>query len=144
MKDIAHTWIAEGKATLLPLRISTEFREYINALPWVGSTLEWSRLQPFATIKISQASSQELLVWIRSTELGACSHMALCSSPKEPCLLVTVADGIGHLDELFWASPGVHFCFGVDVGPGAPPRPNFAAILQYGAGDLVFARSRLS
>ncbi len=141
--SIPEAWLDDGKASLLPLQISADFRDYLNTLPWVGSGLDWSRLQPFATINISQASVDELLAWTNSTALGGHSHMALCFSPKEPCLLVKREDGIRRLDELFWRSPGIRFCFGVDVGADEP-RSDFGALLQYGAGDLLFAKTRPS
>lgn len=143
METIGQTWILEGRASLLPLAVSTEFGGYLDTLPWVASALEWDCLQPFTTINISEASAEELLVWVKSTALGSHTHMALCFSPEEPCLLVTLEEGIRHIDELFWTSPGVHFCFGVDLRDGKP-YSHFEALLQYGAGDLLFAKLRPS
>jgi hypothetical protein len=138
-RSIRETWIEEGRATLLPSGVSAAFGDYINTLPWVGSTLEWSRLEPFTKIDVAMASNEEVLEWTKLTALGRHSHMALCFSPKEPCLVVKLEEGMRHLDELFWSSPGISFCFGVDVS-GDEPQSSFADLLQYGAGDFLFAR----
>jgi len=141
LTSLRQTWIEQGRARLLPLRVSLEFREYVNSLPWMASTLDWSRLQ-YTKINISKASCDELLTWAKSSSLGRHSHLVLFFSPAEQCLLVSLDDGISHIDELFWESPGVNFCFGADVS-GDTVTTCFTDLLQYGAGDLLFATTRL-
>jgi hypothetical protein len=140
MTTIRQNWLNEGRAKLLPIQISHQFRDYADSLPWTASTLNWSLLQPYTTINIATASKEALVAWAKGSAIGKRSHLALCFSPNEQCFLVGAEDGVRHIDELFWGSPGVSFCFGVDMACD-DIHPHFRDLLQYGAGDILFAKS---
>ena len=138
MPGLSEAWIEEGRASLLPITMTAEFEGELLSMPWVVSTLDWARLRPTAPLNRARASAEELLQWAQRTAIGACTHMALCFTPKKPCLLVKVEDGLRYLDQLFEEAPGVRFCFGVDVANGTV-RPHYDAVLQYGSGNLLVA-----
>lgn len=141
MTSLRQAWIEKGSARLLSLELSRDFKDYLNALPWIASTLDWSRMGPFTEINISQSDEASLLAWAEASALGEHSHLAFCFSPKERCLLVPFKAGITHLDELFWEFPGVRFCFGADESSDHVT-PCFDDLLQYGAGDILVATAR--
>jgi len=138
MPGLSEAWIEEGRASLLPITMTAEFEGELLSMPWVVSTLDWARLKPTAPLNRARATGEQVLQWAKRTAIGACTHMALRFNAKKPCLLVSVEDGLRYLDELFEESPGVRFCFGVDVADGKV-RPHYDAVLQYGTGHLLVA-----
>jgi hypothetical protein len=136
---IAEQWVARGQAAWIDRAISESFAAYLNSLSWHGATLDWARSGlPATEINIVTSSPEQLLDWFRTTSIGHHMNMLLVYSPTEPSLLVSAESGVAHLDELFWRSPGVHFCFGADPLDGGH-RWAFADLLQYGVGDKLTA-----
>jgi hypothetical protein len=112
MKLVAkEQWIADGRATPLPNDLSREFDEFLARLPWLGASLDWSRMPPSRRL---DARSREL-GWREDTRIGKHALVAVWYSLEEGGLVVPFEIGIAKLDELYWQSPGVRFVFGLDA-----------------------------
>jgi hypothetical protein len=122
---------------LLDDAISRQFSEYVNGLPWAGTTgLDWARLPSVASIDISSASAGELADWIRRVRLGRHTHAAVWYGEPPGGIVVPVPSISVALDELFQHSAGVRFVFGIDE---EGVNPDFSSIVQWGLGDVLFA-----
>lgn len=142
MHAFADDLVRTGAAALLPLSITSAFVETLNRRAWSGaSRLDWTRLQPFTTIRC-WADSRDILAWAQASELGVHSHLGFCFSRKEPCVLVAFEAAILDLDAMFHGTGGICFCFAVDVVDGLPV-PHFDTLLQVGD-DLLIASARKS
>ena len=115
----ARAWLEGGRASPLPSEMSQAFDDYIDSLPWSGTTgLDWSRIQPARELKVTGKSPLEVYDWVRSTRAGSRSHMAIWYSRSEGGILVQVRDGAVAPDELYWDASGPRFAFSVEMANG--------------------------
>lgn len=133
-----HEWVVDGRAKALPGELSDAFDRYLCALPWVGSSLDWTKLPPPEQINVVRASPDEMRAWLSRTAIGGHSHIVVWYSAREGGIVVPLEVGFEHLDELYGAEP--RYCFGLDIVRGAM-KPVYEALLEYGKGDLYSAVS---
>jgi len=137
----ALAWLQAGKGLPIDPEVSRAFDDYVNGLPWAGTTaLDWSRMPPSRELNVVGKGPLEVLQWAKTTRLGSHSHLAVWYSRNEGGIIVPMHAGIMALDELYLYAPGPRFSFGVDLDSGSV-RPFFADLLQYGFGDVLVAIS---
>lgn len=139
MVPTAEKWLREKRALSLPTEAALRFEEFLNTLPWLGSSLNWSRMPPAVTINVANAQRRDLLAWGKKTRIGSHTHMAIWYSAEEGGVVVGTDFGLLSLDELYRGAPGVRFAFGVDWGAESYAYGAYADLLEYGAGDKVTA-----
>lgn len=121
----------------LPLTFSRAFADYANALPWRGnSSLDWDALSPFTSINAALASEDELVAWVRTTNVARHALLAFFDSAHEACVAAPLEYAIRN-NEVFCSGPET-FCFGVDVLHDRVV-PNYAAIIQMST-HMFYAR----
>lgn len=131
------SWLNSGRARLVPVEMADSFGAYLDTLPWVGTSIDWSRI-PSQSVQWCELSNEGLVSWARSTRAGRHTHLVACFSPAEPALLCEFDDGIRNLDVLFWAAPGVRYVFGADLADGVI-KPAFTDFIEYDGGDRLTA-----
>ena len=135
---IDEQWIRDGRATRLPDALSQEFDAYLNRLPWLGSTLDWSKMPPSRSFDVAGKKRYELRSWTAETKIGTHTHVAIWYSRVGGGLVVPLGFAIANLDALYRHTPGIRFAFGVDFIEGQM-QPMYGDLLQYGNGDELVA-----
>lgn len=135
---IDEVWIRDGRATRLPDVLSLEFDAYLNRLPWIGSSLDWSQMPPSRTFNSAGKKRYDLRSWIAETKIGSHTHIAIWYSGARGGLVVPLDFAIANLDALYRHTPGVRYAFGVDFIE-RQMRPVYGDLLQYGNGDELVA-----
>jgi hypothetical protein len=135
----AAAWLKTGKGLPITSEISRAFDDYLNQLPWAGTTaLDWSKMPASQELNVVGKSPADVFEWIKTTRLGAHSHIAIWYSRDDGGVVVPTQAGVFALDEFYLYAPGIRFSFGVDLDKGGV-RPFFCDLLQYGYGDLLVA-----
>lgn len=134
-----HPWTLDCRATALPKELSAAFDKHLNGLPWLGVSLDWSRMPRSVRIDAREPG----LAWRQSTRIGKHDLIAVWYSVEQGGIVVPFEVGIPKLDELYWQTPGTRFVFGVRALDGELSA-DFDAILQYGSGDEWIATAIVS
>lgn len=125
----------------LPVSFSLAFEEYLNSLPWSGSSLDWSRMDGCMVFNAAVSDGVALRAWIDRTGIGRHPLVAVWYSIEEGGLVVPRDLAIDSLDELYRYTPGVRYSFGA-FRLGDRLHCAFADLLEYGRGDELIATPR--
>ena len=131
-------WMGSGRGLLVPVAVSAAFGDYLDALPWMASSLDWRRMPPSTEIDLSEASEATITKWLKGTSLARHSHLVAWYESEEEGMAIETTDGIQNLDTLFWGAPGTRFAFGANL-TGNTWVPVFADLLEYRGADIVTA-----
>ncbi len=137
---IEEQWIRDGRANPLPVAISDEFDAYLKLLPWIGSSLDWSKMPPSRIFDLVGKKRYDLRSWIAATRIGHHAHIVIWYSRVRGGVIVPLNFAVANFDALYRYAPGIRFAFGVDVFEGKI-HPSFGDLLQYGDGDELVAVS---
>jgi hypothetical protein len=136
----ARTWLEKGRALPLSEAASDSVDDYVNALPWLGTTgLDWTRMPPSRTLKLSGASPEDIYAWVKNTRAGHRMEIAIWYSRREGGIIVPMPEAAKNIDEFYWDAPGPRFVFGVDLMTDGAPAVFHEEIIQYGYEDLLVA-----
>lgn len=139
---IAAEWIAKGRGFALPREFSVAFNRYLHELPWLASSLDWSRMPPGVTLDVSSSTAPEFGRWLDGTRIGKHSYIAVWYSVPEGGVVVPIGSVTAEtLDALYWGAPGIRFSFGIDMRDHAV-EPSYGDLIEYGNGDVLVAVSR--
>jgi hypothetical protein len=133
-------FLSSGRATLLPLEVSTKFLTYIESVPRLGplgTTVDWSLVPNHQSINWFAVSDAQFVAWARNMAIGRNSKVGAWLTPHEPAIVFDFAFGLQNLDTIIWKSPGIKYVFGVDEKNGSQLTPVFADFLEVASGELV-------
>ncbi len=105
--------VQSGEATVVGVALCEAFERHVDRLPWWPSKLDWSRIGNWTSIRLSEASAEDVLRWAETTRLWGHSHAIAMYSGREPGLACTVEFALRHVDRLLGLSR-TRFLFGAD------------------------------
>lgn len=72
------------------LKISLEFHNYLNTLPWIGTTLDWTKVsEPWKRFDLDGTeSSEKEISYLEQTILRTYSHVWICYDTDKPGIVV--------------------------------------------------------
>lgn len=132
-------WIRTGKALVVPVKISTQFGQYLNGLPWLanGGGLDWSRIRG-SECALTTMDELQRTSWLISTPMGRDQCLAFWYSQNEACIACESVFALSNLDHAFWKAPGKRYLFGGSIIDGKF-EPIFCHFAEYDGADTLIA-----
>jgi hypothetical protein len=135
----ARIWLSDGRAAALPQEMSVAFDDYLERLPWAGTTgLDWRLLRNCSTFDLRGKSPADVRDWLLGTRAGSRTHMCIFYSRAEGGIIAETRVAGEALDELYQDAPGPRFSFSATLREGIVT-PFYADLVQYGNGDMLVA-----
>ncbi|MBS2032927.1 MAG: hypothetical protein JST54_33955 [Deltaproteobacteria bacterium] len=125
--------------SVVPASVCRGFEEFAGRLPWLAGRLDWRRLAPYSTLRLSRMDAGSVDAWLAETGLASVQFLVAFYRGDESGVCLSTKAALRNIDVLFWKAPGPRFMFGM-VERERGLEPSYDRFIEYDGADLLTSK----